>query len=89
MIVRFEDLWQSAGDGAFSPGTLVPPEDESDALMDAWLRERQDSTECQLYLKEMGRVLRKLISVEEVPPQLRKRAKFLLRAVRESRRGPQ
>ena len=53
--------------------------------MDAWRRERQESTECRLYLEEMRRVLRKLIEVEKVPPRLRKRAKSLLRAVREAR----
>ena len=87
MIIRFEDLWDSAGDGAFSPGCVVRPDDDIDALMDAWRRERQESTECRLYLEEMRRVLRKLIEVEKVPPRLRKRAKSLLRAVREARPG--
>jgi hypothetical protein len=87
MINRFEDLWQSAGDGAFSPGSAVHPDHDVDALMDAWLKERQDSTECRLYLEEMGRVLRKLIAVEKVPPRLRRRAKSLLRAVHEARNG--
>ena len=58
MIIRFEDLWDSASDGAFSPGCVARPDDEVDALMDAWLRERQESTECRLYLEEMRRVLR-------------------------------
>ena len=84
MIIRFEDLWQSASDGAFSPGCVVHPVDDVDELMDAWLRERQKSTECRLYLEEMRRVLRKLIAVEEVPPRLRKRAESLLRAVRDA-----
>jgi hypothetical protein len=85
MIIRFEDLWDSAGDGAFSVGHAVRPDEDIDALMDAWRRERQESTECRLYLQEMRRVLRKLIEVEKVPPQLRKQAKSLLRAVREAR----
>jgi hypothetical protein len=87
MINRIEDLWDSAGDGAFSPGNLVRPDDEVDALMDAWRRERQESTECRLYLEQMRRVLRKMIAVEKVSPRLRKRAETLLRAVRESNRG--
>jgi len=88
MSIRFEDLWRSADDGAFSPGSLVRPDDQADALLDAWLRERQENTESLLYLEQMGRVLQKLIAVEKVPPRLRRRAKTLLRAVRESRRGP-
>jgi len=87
MIIRFEDLWDSAGDGAFSPGRVARPDEDIDALMDAWRRERQESTECRLYLEEMKRVLRKLIEVEKVPPRLRKRAKSLLRAVQDARPG--
>ena len=88
MIIRFEDLWESAGDGASTPVRLMrPEEDDVDALMDAWRRERQESTECRLYLEEMRRVLQKLVEVEKVPPRLRKRAKSLLRAVREAERG--
>jgi hypothetical protein len=85
MIIRFEDLWQSAGDGASSPGSFVRPGDDVDELMQAWLRECHKSTECRLYLEQMRRVLRKMIEVEKVPPQLRKRAKSLLKAVREAR----
>ena len=87
MIIRFEDLWQSASDGAFSPGRVARLDQDVDALMDAWRRERQESTECRLYLDEMRRVLQKLIEVEKVPPRLRKKAKSLLRAVREVRSG--
>jgi hypothetical protein len=87
MIIRFEDLWDSAGDGASSPGWAARTDDDVDALMDAWLRERRESTECRLYLERMRRVLRKLIEVEKVPPRLRKRAKSLLRAVRDAKRG--
>jgi hypothetical protein len=87
MIIRFEDLWDSAGDGASSPALVVRADDDVDALMDAWLRERRESTECRLYLEQMRRVLRKLIEVEKVPPRLRRRAKTLLRAVREARGG--
>ena len=74
MIIRFEDLWESAGDGASSPGSMVRAADDVDALMDAWRRERQESTECRLYLEQMRRVLRKMIDVEKVPPRLRRRA---------------
>jgi len=87
MINRFEDLWDSAGDGAFSPGCIGHPDDEVNALMDAWRRERQESTECRLYLQEMRRVLQKMIEVEKVPPRLRRRAETLLRAFRDGNRG--
>jgi len=87
MIIRFEDLWQSAGDGAFSPGGVARSDNDVDALMDAWLKERRTSTERGLYLEQMGRVLQKLIAVEKVPSRLRRRAKSLLKAVREARNG--
>jgi hypothetical protein len=92
MIGRIEDLWESAGDGAFSPIGATRPEGDVDALMDAWLRERQVSIECRLYLEQMRRLVRRMMDVDKVPPELRKRARCLLRAVRESRRdvgGPE
>jgi hypothetical protein len=88
MMGRIEDLWESAGDGAFSPvGAIRSDVDiDVDALMKAWFRERQDSIECRLYLEEARRLLQKLVGVDEVPPRLRKRAQCLLRAVRRSER---
>src|ERR1700751_6035014 len=83
MVNRFEDLWKSAGDGAFSPVGTIQPDCDTDALMDAWFRERQDSIECRLYLEEAQRLLRQVVMVGKVPPRLRKQAKTLLRAVRE------
>jgi hypothetical protein len=83
---EFEDLWESAGDGAFSPVGATRPDGDVDALMDAWLRERQDSIECRLYLEEMGRLMQRMMEVDLVPPDLRKRARCLLRAVRASQR---
>jgi hypothetical protein len=85
MIARFDDLWESAGDGAFSPIGATRPEGDVDALMDAWLRERQVSIECRLYLAQMRRLIRRMMDVEQVSPELRKRARCLLRAVRASR----
>jgi hypothetical protein len=84
MIIRFEDLWDSAGDGASSPGCVVHPADDVDALMDAWCHERHLSTECRLYLDRMRRMLREMLAEERVSPRLRRRAETLLRAVREA-----
>jgi hypothetical protein len=83
---EFEHLWESAGDGAFSPVGATRPDGDFDALMDAWLRERQDSIECRLYLKQMRQLIRRMMEVDRVPPELRKRARCLLRAVRASKR---
>jgi len=92
MISRFEDLWETAaGDGALTPVGVGRPDCEFDALMDAWLQERQDCIECRLYLVEAGRLLRRILDEETVPPRLRKRARHLLlaiRSVRESEGGP-
>jgi len=82
MSRRFEDLWESAGDGALTPIGLARPECEFDALMDAWFRERHESIECRLYLDEAGALLRQIIEEDEVPSRLRRRAKHLLRAIR-------
>jgi len=87
MISRFEDLWKSADDGGFSPVGVSRPDLDVDALMDAWFRERQESIESRLYLKEARRLLRELLELEQVTPQLRKRARCLLQAVRDSERG--
>jgi len=86
MISRFEDLWESAaGDGALSPVGVARPDCEFDALMDAWLQERQDCIECRLYLAEAGRLLRKILDEEAVPQRLRRRARNLLQAIRSVR----
>jgi hypothetical protein len=87
MISRFEDLWESAGDGAASPVGVVRPDWDTKELMKAWFRERRDSIECRLYLDEARRLLRKMLDGEGVTPRLRKRVEFLLRAVSESERG--
>jgi len=83
MFSRFESLWDSAGgDGALTPVGVARPEDDYDALMDAWFRERQESTECRLYLDEAGRLLRQIQDSQQVPLRLRRRAKNLLLAMR-------
>jgi hypothetical protein len=86
MASRFENLWKSAaGDGALSPVGVARPDCDYDDLMDAWLRERQESIESKLYLDEARRLLRKMIVVEQVPPGLRKRARHLLEAIQAGR----
>ena len=91
MTNRFENLWESAaGDGALSPVGIARPECEIDALMDAWLRERQDGIECRLYLEEAGRLLKRIVCEERMPRHLRQRVKHLLlaiRAIREAERA--
>jgi hypothetical protein len=66
---------------------MIRPDGDIDALMDAWFRERQDNIECRLYLDEARRLLRRVVDVEKLPPELRKRALCLLRAVRASKEG--
>jgi hypothetical protein len=83
---EFEDLLESGGDGAFSPVGTTRPDTDIDALMDAWRRERQDSVECRFYLERMGRLIQRMMEEDQVPPELRKRARCLLKAVRATRR---
>jgi hypothetical protein len=79
MMRQFEDLWKTAaGDGALSPMGAVRPEIESEALMDAWFRERQDNIESQLRLNEASRLLRELMDLELIPEWLRGRTECLL-----------
>jgi len=91
MTNRFENLWETAaGDGALTPVGVARPECDFDALMEAWLRERQDCIECRLYLGEAGRLLREILAEDQVPQRLRRRVRHLLlaiRAVGESERG--
>jgi len=75
-------LETAAGDGASTPVGVARPECEFDALMEAWLRERQDSIEYRLYLGEAGRLLREVLSEDGVSPPLRRRLKHLLLAIR-------
>jgi hypothetical protein len=82
MTSRFDDLWESAaGDGALTPVGLARADCDYDALMDAWLRERQDSIETRYYLDKALRLLRKMMVVDEMPDSLRKRARHLLEAI--------
>jgi hypothetical protein len=83
---EFEDLWESGGDGAFSPVGTTRPDADIDALMDAWRRERQDSVELRFYMERMRRLIRLMMEADRVPPELRKRARCLLRAVRATQR---
>lgn len=86
MRSRIENLWESAaGDGASTPVGVARPESDFDALMEAWSRERQASTECRLALDQAGRLLREILKEDRVPIGLRRRARRLVRVIRASR----
>jgi len=80
---RFENVcdW-AAGDGAVTPIGVGRPESDSDALMDAWYRERQDNIEYRLYLDQARRLLRRLGELDEVPAHLRRQVRLLLQGIR-------
>jgi hypothetical protein len=85
MTGRFEDLWNSADDGASSPvrvfatGTSA---DEVDHLIDAWFRERSDRIECSLLLDQARRLIHGLLAEGEMTPLRRRQATRFLRASR-------
>jgi len=93
MIKRFEDLWTSAAtDGASSPvGLATPPPDvaESQDLMEAWYKERQESIENKLYLDLACQLLRRILSEGAMTREDERRAKHLILSIKASRQGRQ
>ncbi len=88
MTNRFEDLWNSADDGASSPigPTHHHDEAEFDGLLDAWSLERQQSIKFEILLDESRKMIRRLLAEADVSPRSRRSARRLIRAVNESLR---
>lgn len=83
MTNRFEDLWDSADDGASTPLGPLEIRDRSgtEALLEAWYVERRNSIECELVLGESRRLIARLLAEDELCPRRRKKAARLLRAI--------
>jgi hypothetical protein len=88
MTNRFEDLWNSADDGASaSLGPLELPNDaECDELLDAWFVERQHCIEFEILLAESRKMIRKLLTADDVTPESRRSALRLIRRISETLR---
>jgi hypothetical protein len=85
MTGRFEDLWDSADDGASCPAHVFATgtsSDEVDHLIDAWFRERSDRIECSLLLDQARRLIVGLMAEGEMTPLRRRQAARFLRASR-------
>ncbi len=76
------------GDGASAPVGMPSPFDDapSDDLLEAWCQERHQSIELGLYLQQSLQLIRRILADGEVTPESRRRAKTLLRAIREAKR---
>lgn len=78
-------------DGAsVTTGFFMPADPgERETLLDAWRRERQETIELGLYLEQACSLLRRMSAADTTTPAHRKRAKGLIRAIREARRNEQ
>jgi hypothetical protein len=89
MIRRFDDLWDSsATDGASAPiGLSIPPSasGESQDLMEAWFKERQESIENGLYLDLACQLLKQIMTEGAMTLESQRRAKHLISAVKQTR----
>ena len=72
MTNRFEDLWNSADDGASSPVSPLELHNEAefDGLLDAWFLERRNSIEFEILLDESRKLIRRLLAEVEANAKL-------------------
>ncbi len=91
MIKRFEELWDSAAsDGASASiglPTPFPASDESQDLMEAWFKERQESIENELYLDLACQLLRRILTEGAMTLESQRQAKHLILAIKAARRS--
>jgi hypothetical protein len=73
----------AGGDGeAHPPGPVgIPPADEADELLRAWLRERGRYIESKLILDRVGRLLRRISADGRLRPRDRGELRRLIRAI--------
>jgi len=89
MFRRFDDLWDtSATDGASTPIGLFTDNSERQELMDAWLKERRECIEYGLYLDQACQLLKRILAEEGVTRESRRRARHLIRAIKEAKDAP-
>jgi hypothetical protein len=84
MIGHFNELLRATADEGASAAIGVSPSrtfEESDQLLDAWYRERQERVETGLFLEEASQLLKKIISEGRVTPASRRKVRRLLLAI--------
>jgi hypothetical protein len=87
---RFDLSWDSyPNDGASAPVAAPPAYDpeEYDDLLRAWCQERHEGIELKLCLDEAVRLLKHLITKEELTPGSRRRARQLVQVIRKTAHG--
>ncbi len=89
MTNRFEDLWNSADDGASSPiGPLdLHTDADFDGLLDAWYVERRNCIEFEILLDESRKLIRRLLAEADVSPSSLRSARRLMRAINQTLRA--
>ena len=86
----FDLLWDSfPDDGASATVGVSTPSHrtEVEELMYAWLRERQENVEQELYLDRSVLLIKRILADGEVTAQSRRRASHLFLAIRTAKRG--
>jgi len=86
---RLEDLWNAADDGASTPVSPLDlkTEAEFDELLDAWFLERRNSIEFEILLEESLKLIERLLSESDVSASDRRRARRLIRAIKQTLRA--
>jgi len=86
---RLEDLWNAADDGASTPASPLDlkTEAEFDELLDAWFLERRNSIEFEILLEESRKLIERLLSESDVSASDRRRARRLIRAIKQTLRA--
>jgi hypothetical protein len=89
MTNRFDDLWNSADDGASTPigPRTLQGDAEFDGLLDAWYLERQHSIEFEILVDESRKMIQRLLAEADVSPESRRSARRLIRAINETLRA--
>jgi len=88
MTGHFNELLRATADEGASAAIGISPSrtfDESDQLLDAWFRERQERVETGLFLEEATQLLKKIIGEGCVTTASRRKVRRLLLAIEASR----
>jgi len=91
MNKRFEDLWQFIPtDGASTPISVAASTSdvaESQELLEAWFKERQENIENKLYLDLACQLLSRILSEGSMTRKDQRTAKHLIQSIKASRKG--
>lgn len=90
MIGQYNELiWTAAGEGGAAAIGVTPfrPLEESDQLLDAWYRERQERVETGLFLDEARQLLNKILEEGRMTPASKRKVTRLLLALKAADRS--